>query len=142
MTGLTFKEILAKTPGNRQELAQLVKLTYLKFGRSKKLGVLKAICQSHTPGARAAGKKYATMIEFYADNKVKVSCSCEDHLYRWEYALARKKASYITYSNGERPKDTNPKMVAGCCKHCIALYATLRAKKLLPKKSELPDVTV
>lgn len=143
MAGLTFKEILARTPGNRLELSQFVKVTYLKYGRSKKLGVPKAICQSYSIDRDAKGRvkkfKYVTMIEFYAENKVKVSCSCADHLYRWEYALVRKKASYFTYSNQERPVDTNPKLVPACCKHCIALYRELKMRKLLPKKADLPD---
>ena len=146
MAGLTFKEILTRTPGNRAELAQHVKVTYLKFGNSRKLGVPKAICQSYSQDRDREGKvrrfKYVTMIEFYADSKVKVSCSCADHLYRWEYALVKKKASYFTYSNKEKPVSTNPRLVPGTCKHCIALYMTLRAKKLLPKKADLPDVSV
>ena len=146
MAGLTFKEILARTPGNRIELSQLVKITFLKFGKSKKLQVLKAICQSYsqdkTKGGGTKGMKYVTMIEFFAEDKVKVSCSCADHLYRWEYALVRKKASYFTYSNHERPVETNPKLVPGCCKHVISLYRNLKVRKLLPKKSELPDVKV
>lgn len=146
MAGLTFKEILTQTPGNRRELAQFVKITYLKYGKSKKLGVPKAICQSYSQDRDKTGKvkkfKYVTMIEFYKDNKVKVSCSCADHLYRWEYALVRKKASYFTYSNQEKPVETNPRLIPGCCKHVIQLYRVLKAKGLLPKKSELPDVSV
>lgn len=146
MSGLTFKEILTRTPGNRLELSQFVKITYLKFGKSKKLKVPKAICQSYSQDRDKGGgfkkAKYVTMIEFYADSKVKVACSCADHLYRWEYALVRKKASYFTYSNAERPISTNPNLVAGTCKHVIALWRDLKLKKLLPKKVDLPDVEV
>jgi hypothetical protein len=146
MSGLTFKEILTRTPGNRVELSQFVKITYLKFGNSRKLGVPKAICQSYSQDKDRAGKvkkfKYVTMMEFYADSKVKVSCSCADHLYRWEYALVRKKASYFTYSNHEKPVETNPRLIPACCKHVIALYKSLKLKGLVPKKSQLPDVTV
>lgn len=146
MAGLTFKEIVARTPGSRLELSQFVKITYLKFGKSRKLQIPKAICQSYSQDRGKGGEvkkfKYVTMIEFYADYKVKVSCSCADHLYRWEYALVKKRASYPTYSNMERPVETNPKLIPGCCKHVIQLYSTLRLKKLLPKKADLPEATV
>lgn len=144
MAGLTFKEILSRTPGNRLELAQFVKITYLKYGKSKKLQVPKAICQSYSQDRDKTGKvkkfKYVTMIEFWAENKVKVSCSCADHLYRWEYALVRKKASYFTYSNKEKPVETNPNMVPATCKHVIALWKTLKVKGLLPTARDLRDV--
>ena len=137
MRGLTFRYIWEHTPANRVEHAAHVVVRSLKFGISKKLGVPKAIAQTWSKDMRKDGKpkmfKYSTMMEFYEGGKVTVSCSCADHLYRWEYALAKKNASYITYSNGERPANTNPKNIPGCCKHVIALYLDLRKKRMLPK---------
>ena len=146
MAGLTFKEIASRTSGTRLELSQFVKISYLKFGHSRKLGIPKAICQSYSQDKDSQGRvkkfKYTTMIEFYKDNKIKVSCSCADHLYRWEMVLVKHKASYNTYSNGERPKTTNPTNQISTCKHVLALHRYLGLKGLLPKKAELPDVSV
>lgn len=137
MRGLTFRYIWEHTPPSRFASAANVVVRELKVGISKKLGVPKAIAQTWSKDPSKDGRpkmfKYSTMMEFYDEGKVKVSCSCADHLYRWEYALAKKNASYITYGNGDRPVDTNPKQVPGCCKHVIALYLELRKKKLLPK---------
>lgn len=142
MAGLTFSEILAKTPGDRREMSRQVRVVTLKFGTSKKLKLPKAICQSYSMpnGSKRispGGLKYTTMIEFYEEHKVKVSCSCADHLYRWEYALARKKASYVTYSNGDAALTMNPRNVCGCCKHTIQLYSVLRQKGLIPRIRDL-----
>lgn len=49
--------------------------------------------------------------------KVHVSCTCEDHLYTFEYALAERDAARITYSNSEFPLIKNPKLIPGLCKH-------------------------
>ncbi len=137
MAGLTLTQILSKTTASRIELSAYVTVKNLKFGISKKLGIPKAVAQCYS---KEAGKDnrlkiyhYATMIEFYPKSKVKVSCSCPDHLYRWEYALARKGASYLTYSNAEPPTTTNPNLVAGCCKHVYRLADELKRQKLLPK---------
>lgn len=139
MSGMTLVQILQKTTASRIELSAYVAIKNLKMGISKKLGVQKAIAESYSP-ERFKGKtvirKYATMIEFHDRDKVKVSCSCPDHLYRWEYALAKRDASYFTYSNAEPPVATNPKLVPGCCKHVVALASILRKKRMLPKTKQ------
>lgn len=56
---------------------------------------------------------------------VVLSCSCPDFKYRHEVALAVKGGAEITYSNGRRPRITNPRMRATCCKHCLRLYEFL-----------------
>lgn len=137
MKGMTLTQILRNTTASRIELSANVAVRNLKFGISKKLQIPKAIAQCYSRDKGSNGKlqlfKYATMVEFHPGNLVKVGCSCPDHLYRWEYALARRNASYITYSNGEPPTDTNPKLVPGMCKHCVALVTALKKQKLLPK---------
>ena len=134
---MTLVQILEKTTASRIELSAYVAIRNLKFGVSKKSGNPKAICQSFSKDTNKRGKtslsKYVTMIEFYPKMKVKVACSCADHLYRWEYALVKRGASEFQYSNAELPVDTNPKLVPGCCKHVISLATTLRRQKLLPK---------
>lgn len=137
MRGLTLQQIFQKTTPGRIELANHVVVRNLKFGISKKLGIPKAIAQTFSKDRDADGKpktfKYTTAIEFHPEGKVKVACSCADHLYRWEYALAKRNASYFTYSNGQPPVDTNPKLICGCCKHVVKLSKELKRQKLLPK---------
>ena len=135
--GLTYKQIYDKTPINRVENSTRVVVRSLKFGMSKKLQIPKAIAQSWSPEKGANGKpklfKYTTAIEFHDEGKVRLACSCPDFLYRWEYALYKKGAAYLIYSNGDKPQETNPKMIGGCCKHVIAVMSALRKQKLVPK---------
>lgn len=53
---------------------------------------------------------------------IKVSCDCERFTFYFEYALWKRKAADIIYSNGEQPLVTNPSHRMGVCKH---LYVTL-----------------
>lgn len=137
MRGMTLTQILQNTTASRVELSANVAVRSLKFGISKKLGIPKAIAQCYSQDRDSNGRpklfKYTTMVEFHADHKVKIGCSCPDHLYRWEFALTKRNASYITYSNGEPPLDTNPKLIPGCCKHTIALITAMKKQKMLPK---------
>jgi hypothetical protein len=52
--------------------------------------------------------------------KSKVSCDCEDFLYRFEVANKSHGASDVQHSNGARPNITNPKLKPGICKHLLA----------------------
>lgn len=132
--GLTWKQITRATPQSRFDLVSKVRVVSLKFGMSNKLRVPKAIARTYSierKGFKVVGVQYATSIEFHPNQKVKVSCSCEDFLYRWEYALTLRDASYITYSNGEDAVKTNPQHITGCCKHVLAVHAELISRKLI-----------
>lgn len=67
--------------------------------------------------------------------KCKVTCDCEDYLYRFEVANKAKGASDIVHSNGARPNVRNPDMKPGICKHLLSLLryltddATIQAKE-------------
>jgi len=52
--------------------------------------------------------------------KMWVSCNCEYFLFHCEVAVQRKGSTDIEYSNGARPKVTNPSMIPAMCKHCVA----------------------
>lgn len=54
-----------------------------------------------------------------------LSCSCDDFKYRHEVALYKRGGAEIEYSNGMRPKITNPKYRFTCCKHCLRFYEYL-----------------
>lgn len=73
--------------------------------------------------------KYVTMITF-VNKKLdcKVSCSCADNMFRWEVANWYKNASEIEYSNGERPRITNPRLNPGLCKHLFYLFLKIQHK--------------
>ena len=129
---LTMKQILSATPASRKELAEDVRVRNLKIGTSKTKGVPVATAKTLSIDPKSGVKKmsqYVTFIEYYPSREVKVSCSCEDFLYRWEYVLAKKGASYITYSNGEKSRQTNPANIPGCCKHVVALHKAVQKAK-------------
>lgn len=132
---LTFPQIVRKTPKLRKENSLFVRLSTPKFGYTKK-GTAFAAVKSYSTHIKlkdgsvvkhVSPEKYVTVVEFL-DNRlhVNLSCSCPDFLYRFEVALNKKGAAQIEYSNGELPTVTNPTMIAACCKHCIALYNSLK----------------
>jgi hypothetical protein len=49
----------------------------------------------------------------------------------WEYALSKRGAARIEYSNGEAPIEKNPQLIPGCCKHLYYLAQTLIEKNKL-----------
>lgn len=117
--GVDFKTMLRHAGLDRERRAGKVLVKNLKFGVSRTLGIPKAIANTYSkdsPTFRATYSKYTTFIEFLPKKgHLRVSCSCSDHMYRWEWALAQKLASYVTYSNGEASASTNPKGLPGCC---------------------------
>jgi len=69
----------------------------------------------------------ATESGWYMDTPVKVYCSCPDLQFRWAYVLDKHKAllhpeQFVL----EPPKEKNPGMKTGACKHLAAV-----AKKLV-----------
>jgi hypothetical protein len=66
-------------------------------------------------------------VRLFPKKRVWVQCSCPHFLYNLEYALARRKASTITYSNGMYPHLTNPKLVPFLCKHLFSAGLIIRA---------------
>ena len=63
-----------------------------------------------------------------SQNKVYVSCDCEDWVFRWEYAVAKRGGTRVLYGNGDAPVMTNPTEVAGCCKHLSHVLETIMRK--------------
>lgn len=83
-------------------------------------------------------RKYMTTVECVEPGKfikardalVKVSCQCDDYWSTWEFALHRKGAADIIYSNGEPCDVRNPKFIPGCCKHIFAVLKGIRGHKI------------
>lgn len=131
---MKLAKLMAMSDKIRKINARFVKITGYKNGWDRK-GIATAICRSYTPKEYKLGRivdakdksKYTTSIKFVDKNlNVKVSCSCPDYTFRWEYANHKAGASDIVYSNGEPPVETNPNMKPGLCKHGLALAKYLR----------------
>lgn len=58
-----------------------------------------------------------------------VSCDCERFTFQWEYALTKKGASSIRFSNGDAPVSTNPRLKAAACKHVYRCLNHLSRQK-------------
>lgn len=124
---LSFKAILRTTPANRFNSANHVKISKVKVSRRGGVPV-KAVSKSSSTGSSVS---YESEIQFLTGNNVKLSCSCDDFLFRFEYALYRKGAADIRHSNGEPPEVRNPSFTPGCCKHLIALREVLIDKDVI-----------
>lgn len=125
---LALSKILRSTPPENMNKSSGVRISKLKVGVSKATGNNKAVCTSTSTGV----EHYTTSVEFQGAGskaEVLVTCSCPDHKYRWEVALTRAGGSKILYSNGERPVQTNPSMLPGCCGHVFKLITELQSKK-------------
>jgi hypothetical protein len=124
---VTFQSVLRGTPPNRFANAEKVKITKVRL--TKKGGQLtKVVADSYTPGSSS---KYESEIEFLPSKKIKLSCSCDDFVYRFEWVLYRKGSADLVYGNGEPPDETNPARTLGCCKHIIALRDHLISKNYI-----------
>jgi len=136
---LTLKQIVQRTTGPRKENARYVKILDVKKGyNSIGQGFIASssysthiIDEKGRPIRHPNPQRYVTVITFL-DRKlhVSVSCSCDDFLYRHEYALNSKGAADIEYSNGEPPTTTNPGLKTGQCKHLYKLYFSKLAGKI------------
>lgn len=130
---MTMKQIYRFTPANRIEKASTtVKVIKVKYGVDKRTQIPTAVALVYSKDVNKTGKtglyKYPVSIGIMKKRHVHVSCSCPDFLHRWEYALTKRGASSIQYSNGEPPLETNPALQPGCCKHIIAFYHYLEDK--------------
>ncbi|QRE00046.1 hypothetical protein [Burkholderia phage BCSR5] len=135
---MNLKQIMRRVTKDRIDNAQFVKLVKMKAGYGKKDGKAFVACQSYSThhfdqdGKKVANherRHYVTVIKFLDDKlNVNVSCSCDDFLYRWEWALANRGASDIFYSNGQHPDVTNPGMIPAQCKHLVKLVETIKHK--------------
>ena len=72
-----------------------------------------------------------------------VDCDCKDWLYRKEVATSIKGSTVVNYSDGTLPDITNPKRIAGSCKHVVAVLnhylgdmATLKLGKQIEKNAK------
>lgn len=114
--------------------ARFVRVIGYKAGRDKK-GFATAIAKTYTPQEFKGGRvvpsadknKYVSSIKFLDEKlNVKVSCSCPDFCFRWEYNNHKAGAADIIYSNGEPPTVMGTSI--GLCKHLVALRLLIKNK--------------
>lgn len=115
--------------------SRLVKIVGYKTGVDKQ-GIPTAVARTYSPREFIIGgrlikardqNRYTSSIKFLSKSlNVKVSCSCPDYMFRWEWANAQQGASDIIYGNGEPPDDTNPQYNPGMCKHLLALRKKIK----------------
>jgi hypothetical protein len=144
---LTLDQIARRVSSMRREGSKYVRFTDLKKGYlSNGNGYIAGASYStHIVGQDGKVRvneqpdKYVTVIEFLdTELHVKISCSCGDQTYRWEWALWNRGAADIEYSNGDSPDINNPGYRISQCKHTYALYQKIRAKLPLPKPTQAP----
>jgi len=73
--------------------------------------------------------------DIMASQAVWVSCDCDRFQFVWEYALTKKGASTIRFSNGDPPVEKNPRLHAAGCKHVYRVLADLAQRKQVVKKT-------
>jgi hypothetical protein len=125
--GLTIRQIIkAAGPTRRQASAyvDIKKTSIKKTAQGWPLVLCKTSSNVTAQGKSKPGgsaNTYVTTIAVGPKKQVIVSCSCDDFKFTWEYALNKKGAALIEYSNGEHPEEKNPGLQAGACKHVVAV---------------------
>lgn len=131
-SGFSLAKILNSTPPERIELSSFVKITAIRVGTSRKSGKVRLVAKTKSEGhAQSDRSHYTTMLEVHGAGRVHLSCSCDDFMYRWEYALSIRDGAQILYGNGEPPVDTNPRLKPGCCKHLVALIYLAKQRQIV-----------
>jgi hypothetical protein len=127
---MTPMAILKNVDFGRHERAEYVKIVGLKHGKSKKTGLFKAISKAYSrrQGSAHAYHYACAITQLDKKSHVRVSCSCPDFCFRWEYFLWKRGAAEIYYCNGEAPQNPGK---AACCKHLVMTFKTLFEKGLL-----------
>ncbi len=136
MAHLTAAQLIKTTDGPRRKRAQFVRIIQAKKYRTKKTkqGVIRASLQSLK--GYGSGKPHGVEIRSMTGNykiskgPVRVWCTCEDFMYREEYALTKLDASRIRWSNGKPATITNPYNTPYVCKHLAKMLSTIINKRM------------
>lgn len=127
------KDSLIVDLNNSKDVSVLnTKFTTSAKGRKAVIGT----CQSSPTKSGDVKPKYKCSIiglentDSLSDQRCMVSCECDRFMYYFEYALMKKGAAKVKYSNGEPPVVTNPNLITGMCKHLISLSKYLIKRKL------------
>lgn len=139
--GMTLHQLISSTPQLFKNNA--VDVEAYKWRKTRTKGgkpVVQGVMWTNDPWRPKRTRRYheTYVIGLDADKdkpvhkhkKVLVQCTCESFVYTYEYANAKRGASYLIYSNGDPPVWMNPRMVPGMCKHLIALSKIILEEKL------------
>lgn len=134
---MKLNQLVSKSDRLRKANSRLVRVVGYKTGLDK-LKRPTAVARTYTPREYTIGmrlrqakdqNKYVSSIKFLdKELNVKVSCSCPDYMFRFEWANAQAGASDILYGNGDPPDETNPNHTPGLCKHLLALRNILKER--------------
>ena len=142
--GITTRQLLNATPAKYHENAKHVRVTGESAGLSKS-GRPQIIfrTRSKNPTTNRKPENHRTVVRLMDRGRKRlwVSCTCENFMYFWEYALAQIGASSILFGNGEPPVIMNPSMRTGGCKHVIrVLQRKSTVDKLVKLDEQFEDV--
>lgn len=134
---MKLNQLVSKSDRMRKANSRLVRVVGYKTGFDKQ-GRPTAVAKTYTPREYTSGmrlvrakdqNKYVSSVKFLDKQlSCKVSCSCPDFMFRWEWSLAQVGAADIIYGNGEPPDVTNSEHRPGLCKHLLALRALIKTK--------------
>lgn len=144
---MTFSQLFKLSDTRRKDRAKTVRVTSLPGTASENEEYWNF---SYKSNPSTTGNRWRGRITFLkeATNKsadevyCSVDCSCPDFRYNWAYANADKEASImgnasLNKCNGNYPKQTNPFLKVGCCKHILSLKDYLKTKL---NESMQPDI--
>lgn len=147
---LTFSQLFKMSDTRRKDRAKTVRVASLPGTASETEEYWNFSYKSNptTTGNRWRGR--ITFLKESTNNANKsaeelycsVDCSCPDFRYNWAYANADKEASVmgngaLNKCNGNYPKQTNPHLRPGACKHLLSLKDYLKTKI---NESMQPDI--
>jgi hypothetical protein len=105
-------------------------------GAPKLVATVYSTATSDGSAKKGAPRKYKAVVAGM-DNEMKLSegpvmvaCTCDYFTFTCEVALAKKGASKISQSNGEKPEVRNPKMVPTPCKHLHRLLTLIVKRRM------------
>ncbi len=131
---LTATQIMQKTPLSRRRGSEYVRIKEVKLVKKGERRIARAKTSSthDINGNKKAGgfTTYVTSVEPLG-RYVKISCTCDDFLFTWEYALEKQGAADINYSNAEPPIEKNPRLIGGSCKHLYKFLSLLKSRSIV-----------
>lgn len=115
--GLSLGQLYKATPDGRKTDALQVTVLNLTKGSTAKSGFpgVKAETQSSGPRYKTQVAGTEASVPVYKQKRVRVSCSCPDYMFNWEYANNYHNAGPLVYGNGDPPLQTNPSLNPGLC---------------------------
>jgi hypothetical protein len=134
-TALYFDELFRAIPESRIRNAMRDHVTIVSLKRSK-TNPNRLNSQSLTYEIGQPPRRYRHVLirldegKRFSKSRLLVSCGCDDHMFKWEYALTKRGNSQIVYGNGEPAVNSNPSNYPGCCKHIYTLLKLVKQKNL------------